>query len=255
LVSRAVSANYFTVLGVPVRGSGFAKVDELPGAPPVAIISHALWVSRFQSDSAVIGRTLRLSGRQITILGIAREGFRGPRLGDTTDIWIPLNAAAWFTPSIPPQVFLRMVSSLLPLRLYGRLRNDVPMSQAQAEAATLQLAKAPRGVVLKSLAETAYPVALQGREGEDRQWAWLLGGTALVVFLVGCVNLATLFLSRAEHRAGEIAIRVALGIPRARLVRVLGAEALLLGAVGESLPWQCPQPSYRHSGPSRFPPA
>lgn len=234
LSASAVSTNYFSVLGVPVRGRSFQDRDDVPGSPPVAVISHTLWSSQFASDPTLVGRTVRLGRQPTIVVGVAAPGFRGPRLGDATDLWMPLHAAAWFLPSVPPHVFLRSPALFLSLRLYARLRDGVPVAQARAEAAALTLTQGAL-TVLETLDTSAYPATAWGRERDDRGLAWLLGLTAIVVLLVGCVNLAALLLARAERRGAQIAVRVALGIPRGSLVRLLGSEALLLASVGGAI--------------------
>jgi len=231
LTVTAVSDNYFQVLGVNVRGRLFTPGDDVPGALPVAILSHDLWVSRFRSDPGIVGRTILLSQRETVIAGVAAPGFRGPRLGDSTDLWLPLHAAGWFLPSVPLSAFLRTPHVFMPLRLYGRVRADVSLPQAQAEAAALASARGST-TFLRTLAETAYPLRAQEMAGYDRDLAWLLAATAMVVLLAGCVSLAGLLLARMERRRQEIAIRVALGISRRRLVQLLAGEAVLVAALG-----------------------
>lgn len=231
LAVTAVSDNYFQVLGVNVRGRPFTPRDDAAGASPVAILSHDLWVSRFRSDPGIVGRTVLLSDRETVIAGVAAPGFRGPRLGDSTDLWLPLHAAGWFLPDVPPPAFLRTPHVFMPLRLYGRVRADASLPQAQAEAAALASVRGST-TFLRTLAETAYPLRAQEMAGHDRDLAWLLAATAMVVFLAGCVSLAGLLLARMERRHQEIAIRVALGISRWRLVRLLAGEAVLVAALG-----------------------
>lgn len=231
LTATAVSSEYFQVLGVGIQGRAFSPGDDLPGAPPVAIISHDLWTSRFGSDPRLVGRAVRLSDRETVIIGVAARGFRGPRIGDSTDLWLPLHVAGAFLPSVPLAVFLRSPQLFMPLRLYGRLREGASVAEVQTEVSPLA---SPRGstTVLRTLAQTAYPLQAQETAGLDRHLVGLLTATAMLVLLAGCMNLAALLLARAERRRPEVAVRVALGISRGRLVRLLATECILLAGLG-----------------------
>ena len=231
LAAMPVSWNYFQALGVPVHGRTFVRDDDLPGAPVVAIISDRLWRARFNADANLIGQTVRAGTTPVLIIGIAAPRFRGPRLGDRTDVWLPLTAAGAFLPSTPREAFLRAKQSVMPVRLYGRLRAGVTLAQAEAEARAADQARPPR-LFLRTLAATAYPTLAQEREGEDRRLTGLLAATAILVLVIGCANLASLLVARAERRRHEIAVRLALGVSRARLVGLLASEAFLLAASG-----------------------
>jgi putative ABC transport system permease protein len=217
-----VSHEYFDVLGVPpAHGRTFRIDDDVPNAARVAIISDALWKRRFAGDPAVVGRSITLSGEPHEIIGILPPGFRPIVASQTGEIWRPLriNRA---NPSRGAIIY----------RVIGRLQDGVPLERAQTEA----------GALAKQL-EAAYPESnekvtfnlqpLHDRVvGEIRPGLLaLLGGVAFVL-LIACANIANLLLARGSARGRELAVRVALGAARGRVVRQLLTESVLLAVAG-----------------------
>ncbi len=220
----AVSHNYFSVLGIPVQGRAFQSGDDVPGAPPVAVVSDAAWRTYFRRDPSVIGREIRLdSGRELVVVGVAPRGFGGPFVGDNADIWIPLGAVPRFAPFGRDDAMV-----IAPVRVLGRLQPGGGMRQVEAHLADLLGTR----VRLATLAQARYPLGREALMIRDKQLITLLGATVMVVLVIACVNLATLLLARSEERRHEIAVRRVLGVDRPGLVRLLLVEAGLLGVAG-----------------------
>ncbi|MBI4876111.1 MAG: ABC transporter permease [Acidobacteria bacterium] len=230
-----VSGNYFDVLGVkPFLGRFFSPEEQgdKPGAYPVVVIGHRLWSNRFNSDRGVVGRTVRVNRRELTIVGVAPPEFRGMARGLLFEMWAPL--------MMGPQLNLVAQTTLDNRRSRGinamaRLRPGTPIEQARAEVAS----------VARRLA-AAYPDTNQGfgatlvREENSlgsarnrlRAPLRILLAMCFVVLLIACVNVANLLLARAIARQKEFSIRLALGAGRVRLARQLLTEALLLAGLG-----------------------
>jgi putative ABC transport system permease protein len=216
-----VSHEYFTVLGVtPALGRTFASSDDQPNSALVAIIGHGLWQRRFGGDPAVIGRTLNLGGEPHEIIGVLAQGFR-PLVNPDAEIWRPLrlNTA---NPSRGAVV----------LRAVARLPAGVPLERAQAAAD-----------VLARQLEAAHPqynektgfnlIPLHERVVSDIKPGLIaLLGAVGFVLLIACANLANLLLARGSGRGRELAVRLALGAARSRIVRQLLTESLLIAAAG-----------------------
>ncbi len=230
-----VSGNYFAVLGVkPLRGRFFSPEErgDKPGAYPVVVISERLWRSRFRSDPGVVGRTVRVNGCRLTVVGIAPRTFFGITRGLGFEMWAPAMMA--------PQLGLRSASDLDSRRFrsyqgIGRLRPGVSVGRAQAEAAALaaQLArenpKTNEGVGAGLYAE---PLGHTGAQDLLRAPLTLLLAMCFVVLLIACANVANLLLARSAARQRELGIRMALGAGRGRLARQLLTESLLLAGLG-----------------------
>lgn len=231
--AEIVTANYFETLGLhPFLGRFFLpSEDTTPGAAPVAVIGYTAWQSRFGGDPGILGRTIRLNETPFTIIGVGPKGFKGVYAVFGPDLWVPSMMAAQV---LPAEQRNALGDRALPLFTgIGRLEQGVTLAQAQAEmkilAAALEKedANANEGKVLTvtPLIEAAY--------GPERQPV-VLGGfllTAIVAFvlLIACSNVANLLLARASVRRQEIAVRMALGAGRRRLIRQLLTESVLLG--------------------------
>lgn len=233
-----VSANFFSVLRVPVeRGRAFLPGEDLPGAPgDVAIISHRAFERDFASDPSVIGRSIELDAVPFTIVGVASQGFDGvwPEWY-RTDLWLPLAAAPRLSPQDAP------AADPLAARGYvaGRLAPGFSRAEAEAELTTLhrrQLAQPARSPEPVRLHDTT-PYDTFARGGDVRvdifHVALFLGMTFIT--LIACANVANLMLARGYARRGEIAVRLALGAPRIRVVRQLLVEALVLAGLAGAL--------------------
>ena len=218
--SREVSADLFSLLGVaPIRGRAFRSDEDRLGAPPVAIISYGLWQRRYGGDPTVIGMPLVFEAKPYTIVGVTPEGFR---IGDEVDLFTLLGQDA------SPRMQNRAVHGI---QVWARLRPGATLAQAQAELT----------LVGRHLADE-YPKSNKGRTfiaeplgpevGDVRSTLWLLLAAVSLVLLIACVNVASLLLARAVSRERELAMRVAFGAGRGRLVRQCLTESAVLGLSG-----------------------
>ncbi len=231
ILGTDVTANYFTVLGaVPAAGRLFDVSDsDRPGASPIAVLSYGFWTRRFNRDPAVVGRSLTLNGRLFTVVGVASEGFRGTgvRAGD---VWLPIGMAA-VTAQGAATLANRAAPSLL---IGGRLKPGVPVSEAAAEMDAIgrtlarEYPEQNRDAGLRLLASSPTP----GNTGPIVAFLALLTAIVSLVLAVACANVAGVLLARATARRQEIAVRLTMGAGRARLVRQLLTETLLLFALG-----------------------
>jgi len=222
-----VGERYFDALGVqPALGRSFTADEcRAPGAAQVAVIAHDLWTARFGSDPAVVGLTIALNDRTFEIVGVAPEGFRG--LTDEARVWLPIGTAhAIYGPHYIEVRQFRWLSGI------ARFAPGVTLEQARSsiDATALNLQRewpkenAHLGVTATRLSETYF--------GDLRTPLLALLGAAALVLLIGCLNVANLLLARGSARSKELAVRLALGAGRGRLIRQLLTESLTLVALG-----------------------
>ena len=242
-----VSGNYFPMLGATAtRGRTLGEADDQPGAPAIAVISHALWRRAFDESPSIVGRTMRVNGVTFTVAGVMQREFRGTRLIGVPDFWIPMHAWELVKPSSFDGLGLDSRGWSW-MSTVGRLAPGATIPQAEAvltASAKRQLEMHPRHT-RSNTAITVAPAATTalGR-GVGKTATLVLGmlaGVVAIVLLIACANLANLLLARAAVRRREIGVRLALGAGRGRLVRQLVTEsivlALLAGVVGLGAAW------------------
>ena len=217
-----LTANAFGLLRQPpLLGRDFAPGEDRAGAEPVAIIGYNLWQNRYDGDPHVIGRSLRVDGSTATIIGVMPTRMAFP---DNTDVWIPL---------IPTEVERRRESAVRTLTVFGRLRDTVSRTAAQAElnqlAQRLVAAYPDANRDLVGILLETYPERIGGMA--PVMFSAVMGAVGFVL-LIACANVANLLLSRSSSRAREIALRMALGAGRGRVIAQLLIESLVLGLIG-----------------------
>ena len=229
-----VTGNFFDVLELrPALGRFFLpEEDRVPGRDPVIVLAHDTWIDQFGGDPAVVGRSVRLAGLDLTVVGVAPEDFDGMHLVLPPTFYVPLAMAPAIDGSAPDVLEQRGLRSL---EVRGRLKPGVPFARAREEvgllAASLEQAYPATNRGYGMLLRTQFAARLEER-GPMAPSAFLLMTLALVVLLVACANVSGLLLSRSPARAREIALRLAIGGGRFRVIRQLVAEAVLLAAGG-----------------------
>jgi len=242
--AATVTANYLATFGVrPTLGRDFLPEEEQPGnAVPVAIVSHQYW-RRHGADPGLVGRTLLLNGRSFTIVGVAPQGFSGTSAVFSPDLWLPLGVH-----ELVVNDFMRQQGRKLSergnhmLMLVGRLKPGLSLTDAEARLQPLadQLEQAYPGenkdqtLVVSPLSRMSIGTG-PSSDRDGKAMALLLMPMASLVLLTACLNLANMLLARSAARRKEVAIRVALGGGRRRILRLLLTEGLLLAMSGGAL--------------------
>jgi putative ABC transport system permease protein len=221
-----VTPEILSVFGVnPIAGRAFNEEDGKQGAQPVVILSENLWRSQFAGDPNIVGTAVTLDKKAFTVIGIMPASFQPPLTGGVEQIWIPV---------IQDPVFGKFARGTGGhwLRLTGRLKPGVSMAQAQAEMDAMS-ARFAKESPAENAGWTFHIVPLQEAISIDVKPALLvmLGAVGLVL-LVACANIANLLLARATSRVREIALRIAIGAGRGRIIRQLLTEAAVLGLFG-----------------------
>jgi macrolide transport system ATP-binding/permease protein len=233
LQGQLVSANYFAAMGVGARlGRTFVEgEDRTPGANPVIVLSHAAWQRWFQGDVAV-GQTVQLNGTAFTVIGIMPEAFTGTSaIPVVPDFWAPVSMQG---PLAPGSNWLDTQEVHL-LQILGRLKNGAPLGSIQAEATLLlQQFGATHKELDKTVRLTLQRTSYFGNVDDPRFQAFVAGVMLVVglVLFVACANIANLLLARTAVRQREIAVRLALGAGRGRVIRQLLTESVVLALVG-----------------------
>ena len=231
-----VSGNYFPALEVTAeRGRTFSEADDRKGGPnPVAVISHRLWQQRFGGDAGFLGRVIRLNGYPLTIIGVMRADFFGTQVGVAPDIWVPIQLMDHL--SLPGMMLENRDATWLPGM--ARLNPGVSRERAQAEADTLLHHILSETYGVPASAVPLHLVLLPGSDGLSKlqqQFSEpLLALMALVtlLLLITCANVANLLLARAMARQKEIALRLAIGASRRRIIRQVLTESTIVALAG-----------------------
>ncbi len=238
-----VSGTYFSVLGINASlGRTFTEADDVtPGGHPVAVVSYAWWERNLGGDPAAIGKTVTIDQIAYTIIGIAPKQFLGTTVLQAPDVWVPLA----MEPQLPPAHWNgRTNKSEQSLYLIGRMKNGVSTEQANAavnllfkqslqEQAGAQAS--PERLQEIQQARIELTPAGKGLSGLSQEYApslKILMGVVGMVLLIACANIANLLLARASTRQKEFAVRLAVGAGRARLIRQLLTESMLLAGIG-----------------------
>src|SRR5438128_176494 len=239
VMGEMVTGNYFRTLRVSMAaGRDFLpEEDQVASRNPVAIISYRLWQRRWKGDPAAVGKQVTINGHSFTIVGVAAERFRGCVLPIGDDLSVPIHAQTLLQASTVDRLGDRRFAWLE--RLVGRLKPDATLAQAQAEIALIgsQLQTAyPDDKKDQSFRAGAYnPFGAAGKPGNALIFLGILTAITVLVLCVVCANVANLFLARALARRREVAIRLALGSSRWRLVRQMLTEGLIIALLGAGL--------------------
>ena len=236
-----VTGKYYETLGLaPFMGRLLSAGDDQPGAAPVVVISHSYWLRRFGGEASIVGRTMLLEGQQVPIVGVTPPGFEGAMIGHRADVTAAVHAQANLQPeddggTSADQRWLLVLAVAAPTLTRGQLqaRLDVAWRQLlEATTPTSLSADARRRALSMTLSVANGANGTSRLRGPMRMPLTVAYALVTLVLLIACVNVANLLLARGAARAREIALRLAIGAGRSRIMRQLLVESAMLAAAG-----------------------
>jgi predicted permease len=240
---QLVTPGAFDTLGLPlVLGRGIGAEDDKPGAQAVAVISHGYWQRRFGGDPAILGKSMLVNDKPVSVVGVTPACFTGINPGNADDMWMPLQTIRLIAPERVRDGAAFAQNDFWWVPIMGRLKPGIEAAAAQANVETVFKQMVMDGITVTGTPPVIPSVELTpGGQGIDQIRRELdtpltiMMAVVFVVALIACANVANLLLARAAVRQKEIAIRLSLGTNRSRLVRQLLTESALLAGLGTAL--------------------
>ncbi|HEY6333752.1 MAG TPA: ABC transporter permease, partial [Blastocatellia bacterium] len=235
ITGLVTSGNYFDLLGImPVAGRTFSPAEDAdPGRNPVVVLGYGFWQNEFGGDPSIIGSPITLNRQQFTVIGVAPPDFNGIDLGFIPDFWVPMAMHEQVQPGFD---FYNGRRGLF-INMVGRLKPGVTQAQAAASLSVLSKRLEEEYLADNSGRSIKLVPMLEARinpdgSGQLLMITWVMMGVVLIILLIACANVANLLLPRGLDRKKEIAIRLAIGATRGRLVSQLLVESLTLACFG-----------------------